>query len=189
MICFCIFGLQFAVDFTAPALLALLSIVLPRRALLRTVLAALLHECAHLLAIAAAGESPQRMRVSAAGLRLEMRGTAICPVRRMAVILAAGPAANLLAALCFQHSGMPESAAANLSLALFNLLPYPATDGGSLLCCALEQRFADSRPDLPPRILTAASWLTTAALAAFLLRAGIRNLSLWGMLLFMLFSR
>ena len=49
-------------DFTAPALLGMLSLMLPREALLRTLTACLLHECAHLLAAAATGQKPRLLR-------------------------------------------------------------------------------------------------------------------------------
>lgn len=175
-------------DFTAPALLGMLSLMLPREALLRTLTACLLHECAHLLAAAATGQKPRLLRVSAAGLRLEMQAPALCPAGAFAVIVCAGPAANLIAAGLLFLSGHPESAAAQLSAALFNLLPCQSTDGGSLLYTLLEQRYIRSRPELPAEILRVLFLLTAGVLAGAMLAAGIRNPPLWGMLGFMLMS-
>ncbi len=169
MVCFTVCGLRLAVDFTAPAMLALLSLLLPPEALLRTLAAALLHESAHLLTIALTGQKPELLRVSAAGLCLNLRAPALCPAGRFAAILCAGPAANLLAAAGLYCCGFPESAAANLSLAVFNLLPLSCTDGGSLLYTLAEQRLIGSRPELPAKILRAVSLATAAVLVTVLL--------------------
>ncbi len=150
-------------------MLALLSLLLPPEALLRTLAAALLHESAHLLTIALTGQKPELLRVSAAGLCLNLRAPALCPTGRFAAILCAGPAANLLAAAGLYCCGFPESAAANLSLAVFNLLPLSCTDGGSLLYTLAEQRLIGSRPELPAKILRAVSLATAAVLVTVLL--------------------
>ena len=185
MICVTVCGLRLAVDFTAPALLALLSLMLPPEALLRTVLACLLHESAHLLMIALTGQKPALLRISAAGLRLEMQAPALCPTGSLALILCAGPAANLLAAGCFLLHGAPESAAANLSLALFNLLPFRSTDGGSLLDALTEHRFIRSQPELPGHLRQSLALLTAVLLACGLCTGTLRSPSLWGMLVFL----
>lgn len=188
MVQFRLAGLTLAVDFTAPALLALAALLLPQEMLLRTLAACLLHESAHFLALALTGQRPELLRISAAGLRLELRAAAICPLHKSILILAAGPAANFLAAALLYAAGVPEGGGANLALALFNLLPYRSTDGGTLLHLLLEHRFLESSPERPQQILRAISFLTTAAAAELLCRAGIRNPSLWAMLLFLLLS-
>ena len=170
-------GLTLAVDFTAPALLALTALLLPQEMLLRTIAACLLHESAHFLALALTGQRPELLRISAAGLRLELRAAAICPLHKSILILAAGPAANFLAAALLYAAGFPEGAGANLALALFNLLYL-----------LLEHRFLERAPERPQQMLRAVSFLTTAAAAGILYRTGIRNPSLWGMLLFLLLS-
>lgn len=186
MVCIKLCGMTLAVDFTAPALLALLSLILPPQALLQTLSACMLHECAHLLAAARRGTCPVLLRISAAGLRLEM--PQLCPPRCFAAILIAGPAVNLMAAAAFGKIGMPDAAAANLSLALFNLLPYRSTDGGTLLHAWLEQLLIQRCPELPSRIMRGISCAATAVLFGLLCAAGIRNPSLIGMLGFMFLS-
>lgn len=187
MVCFEIFGMRLALDFTAPALFALLSMYLPRAALLQTVSACLLHECAHLLLIAICGERPALLRISAAGLRLEAFGTALMPLHRFAAILLAGPAANLLAAAAFWDCGMRDAAAANLSLCCFNLLPFRSTDGGTLLFAWLEKLLLTRAPELPRRILRGCG-IATAALILGILLPNHRNISLCGMTIFMLIA-
>ena len=185
MLCLMLLGMELAVDFTAPALLALLSAYLPRAALLQMLSACVLHESAHFLLIALTGQKPAQLRVSAAGLRLTMQRGALCPMGAFCAILLAGAAANLLAAAGFALAGLPDAAAANLSLALFNLLPYRSTDGGTLLLAALEHRFCASAPELPQRIMRIICIFAAVLLSALLAAAKVRSLSLWGMLLFM----
>lgn len=180
--------MRLAVDFTAPALLALLSLILPADAVWQTAAACVLHESAHLLMIAAAGQRPSLLHLSAAGMRLEMRGHAVMPLHLSAWILLAGPLANLAAAAGFALCGFGAAAAANLSLCLFNLLPFRSTDGGTLLYAWLEDCLLTRAPELPARILR-----VLAAVMAILLFCGmwllhLRNLSLIGMVVFMLLS-
>ncbi len=186
MVCFELFGLKFALDFTAPALFALLSMYLSPIAICRMAAACLLHECAHLLAIAMLGKQPALMRISAAGLRLETDGTAVLPLRLLAVIALSGPIANLAAAAGFYRLGMPEAAAANLSLCWFNLLPFRSTDGGALLYACLEQCFLTRAVKLPRRLLLGMAIGTVVLILFWMYHTGIWNLSLCGMLLFML---
>lgn len=186
MVCFDLFGLRLALDFTAPALFALLSMYLSPAELCRTAAACLLHECAHLLVIAKIGRKPTLMRISAAGLRLETAGTAVMPLRLFAVILIAGPLANLLAAAVFYLLGMQEAAAANLSLCCFNLLPFRSTDGGTLLGAYLEQCFLTRAAELPRRLLLCMAMGTVALILFGMYRTDTWNLSLCGMVLFML---
>lgn len=188
MVCFDLFGMSLAVDFTAPALLALLSLLLPPDAILQTVSAGVLHECAHLLMIAATGQKPALLRLSAAGLRLETAGTAVIPLRRFAWILLAGPLSNLLAAILFGACGMQETAAAHGALCLFNLLPYRSTDGGTLLLALLEERMLPTVPERPALILRITALLTTVLLFAAMYFLHLQSWSLAGMLIFMLLS-
>ena len=177
-----------AVDFTAPALLALLLLVLPPHAVMQTVAAGLVHEAAHLIAIAALRRKPLSLRISAAGLQLTAAGTAVMPLRTFAAILLAGPIANLLCAGGFLVSGMHGAAAAHLSLCLFNLLPCRSTDGGTLLYAALEQRFLPHSPELPRRILRLLCTAAVALIALRMYRTGLHNLSLGAMLVYLLLA-
>lgn len=188
MVCFDLFGMRLAVDFTAPALLALLSLILPADALWQTAAACLLHECAHLLMIAALGQKPALLHLSAAGMRLETVGRAVMPLRLSAWILLAGPLANLAAAAGFALCGLREAAAAHLSLSLFNLLPFRSTDGGTLLYLWLEERLLTRAPELPAQILRALAAATAALLLCGMWLLHLRNLSLVGMVAFMVLS-
>lgn len=186
MVCFDLFGLRLALDFTAPAWFALLSLYLPPAALCRTAAACLLHECAHLLVLALTGRKPALLRVSATGLRLETTGTAVMPLRIFAAILLAGPLSNLLTAVLFSASGMRESASVHLSLCGFNLLPFRSTDGGTLLYAWLEQHYASRAPELPRRIMRMLGCITAVVVCVCTFYSKCCNLSLLGMALMML---
>ena len=183
-----LFGMNVAVDFTAPALLALLSLLLPPDAVLQTVAAAAVHESAHLIMIALLHQKPAMLRLSASGLRLETAGTAVIPLRFFAWILLAGPFANLAAAILFSCCGLHEAAAAHLSLCLFNLLPFRSTDGGTLLFAVLEARLLPRAPDYPAKIMQLLAILTALLLFCGMYLLRLHSASLTAMLAFMLLS-
>ena len=109
----------------------------------------------------------------------------LCPLPVLAVILLCGPLTNLAASGGFLFLGLPEAAQVNLSLALFNLLPYRSTDGGTLLFAVMEQILLPVRPDFLMPCMRLICILTTCTLAVLLVLGGTANLSFWGMLIFM----
>lgn len=185
MFCISIFGMELAVDFTAPALLGLLSIYLPQKAFLQMCAACLLHESAHLLMMRLLSQRPAGLRLSAAGMQLSIRSGMLCPLPALTAILLSGAAANFAAALCFFACGDKDSAGANLSLALFNLLPYRSTDGGTLIAALLEHRLIAEHPERVQQIMRLLCIAAALTVSAGLIRMHSRNLSLWSMLLFM----
>lgn len=108
-------------------------------------LAAILHECAHLVTARLLGASIRSLSFTAFGCVLRLSGQSLLPNRTISVIAAAGPAANLCAALlCTALPGsFPSLAlfgAENLLLALLNLLPVFPLDGAVLLSSLLSYR-------------------------------------------------
>lgn len=182
--CMTVCGLELAVDFTAPALLALLAMTLPKSAFFDLCTAALLHEGAHFFAMLLTKRRPERLRLSAAGMELSLHEGVLCPLPQLAAILLAGSLANAAAAMLFAVKGLPDAAAANLALAMFNLLPYRAADGGTLLEALLESHFLEAKPRLPLLVMRLCCCLATAFLAALLIAARVQNPALWAMLLF-----
>lgn len=181
-------GMTLAADFSAPALLALLLLTQPRAAVCTLLGACLLHESAHFLAIALAGQKPELLRISAAGLRLTLKQPALCPLSALVCILTAGAAANLIAAAALRFAGRNAAADVQLLLGLFNLLPCRCTDGGALLEALLQHVLLTRRGSLIQPAVTAVSLLTAAALALLLLAARVRSITLWGMLLLLTVS-
>lgn len=93
----------------------------------------LLHEAGHLSAMLLYGCTPRAVTFYAGGIRISTRWTNRLTKPARGVILSAGCAVNLLLAGVSFLMGREDLAAVNLSLALFNLLPLPALDGGRLL--------------------------------------------------------
>lgn len=107
-------------------------------AALALLLAALAHECGHMLAAHLLGIRLRLLELDLAGARL-YPARAIPSYRDEGLLAAAGPAASLLAALLFPFKGAFFVAfrTAALSQALFNLLPIDGFDGGRMLSALL----------------------------------------------------
>lgn len=117
--------------------LGLMVLLFPMRFLLGVLLAALLHEAGHILAVRLTGGSICAIRLHAFGARIEAP-----PMEygRAALCAIAGPAAGALTLLAWRW--YPELALAGLVQTLFNLLPIYPLDGGSAvrnICCKLRE--------------------------------------------------
>ena len=150
-------------------------------------LALCVHEAAHLAAARLTGVAIQEIRILPFGGSARMENPYRLPLRQLLPVAAAGPAANLLLAICLAactHWKLLDTGSAriwmqpNLVLCLFNLLPALPLDGGRILFALLR------RPLGEKRALTAGLWsgriLAFALLAATLiggLQRGIWNLS------------
>ncbi len=138
-------------------------------------LAALLHECGHLLALCLMGGRVER-------LCLRLSGGEICYGGSLsyggdAMVALAGPAANLLCALvCAGMTARWPSAwlyqfiGSSLTLAAFNLLPALPLDGGRVLCALLERGFPLWGEPLAKAISLLTGLVLTAAGAILLLK-------------------
>ncbi|MDR3344867.1 MAG: site-2 protease family protein [Oscillospiraceae bacterium] len=104
----------------------------------------LAHECGHLLCLLLFGEQPRRITVGAFGMRIERTGAVRLSLKQECAAALAGPAVNLLLAGVLALFCRPEipafqkAALVNLGLALFNLLPIEALDGGHALYYTLS---------------------------------------------------
>ena len=150
-------------------------------------LALCIHETAHLAAARLTGVAIQEIRILPFGGSARMENPYRLPLRQLLPVAAAGPAANLLLALCLAAGAHWKLLGAgnariwmqpNLVLCLFNLLPALPLDGGRILFALLR------RPLGEKKALTAGLWsgriLAFALLAATLiggLQRGIWNLS------------
>ena len=108
--------------------------------LLYGLLAALIHEAAHIVAVKACGGGIAGIRLSAAGAEIVLANTFCTPYLHEALIYMAGPAANILTAFTASWAGgimtsteLYAFAGLNLTLGLFNLLPAKMLDGGNAL--------------------------------------------------------
>jgi stage IV sporulation protein FB len=107
------------------------------------ILAAGLHELAHLYAMYRAGWDRCRVRFTPLGIRLLREGGAPVSYTSEIAVHLSGPAVNLLlggvlAVLAIVWDGVGPLMTANLGLGLFNLLPVCPLDGGHALTAALD---------------------------------------------------
>ena len=116
--------------------LARMLLLYPVRFLVGVLLAALIHELGHLLALKIAGGRVLSIRLRSFGARIE---AAPMSPGRTALCALAGPAAGALT--IFAYKTFPELALAGLVQTVFNLLPVYPLDGGRALrniCCKIR---------------------------------------------------
>ena len=116
--------------------LALMLLLFPVRFLAGVLLAALIHELGHILAVKLADGRVLAIRLRAGGARIE---TAPMSPGRTAFCALAGPAAGALT--FFARNSFPELALAGLVQTVFNLLPVYPLDGGRAvrnICCKIR---------------------------------------------------
>lgn len=143
-----------SVDPWACIFAALLLLLVPLRWLLAAVLAAILHECFHILAIRLCGKHIFSIHIGLGGTTIE---TDVSGITQELLCALAGPFGSLLL-LTFCHC-FPELALCAGAQGLFNLLPIYPLDGGRALQCLLTMLF-------PEKAARVGKWIT---LAVFLL--------------------
>lgn len=129
-------GVRCRLSLLFPAMLTVLLLCQPDGLAISCVLASVIHECGHLLAMVALGVPPDRCTLSAFGACIRM-GSRLPGYRQNMLISMAGPLANLLAAAFLFLLGCNQTALVHVVLALLNMLPASALDGGELLRCGL----------------------------------------------------
>ena len=116
--------------------LALMLLLFPLGLVAGILLAALIHECGHLIAVRLTGGRVLAIRLHAGGARIE---TAPMEPGKVAVCALAGPGAGALTIFAWRF--FPEMALAGLVQTVFNLLPIYPLDGGRVvrnICCKLR---------------------------------------------------
>lgn len=120
----------------APLLLAIFVLLSSPLLLLALLLAAVLHECGHYLALRILHAHVTALRITALGAEMQVEGRLSYGGEMLAA--AAGPAVNLLLALLLGlggrcWDGLYLFSGAHLALGIFNLLPVQPLDGGRIL--------------------------------------------------------
>ena len=118
-------------------LVLLAAVISPVEIVVSVLLAAVLHECGHLLALRAFHVPIEGLRLSALGAVLYARGARRLSYGRELIVTLAGCGMNLVcgfvtAAFALRISWVEGFvfAGAHILLAVFNLLPIPPLDGG-----------------------------------------------------------
>lgn len=122
-----------------------------------------LHELSHLAVMTAFGISPETVTFYGAGIRISSSRVEYAKSRTRVFILAAGCAANFIAAALLWKFGEYEAAAINLFTGIFNLLPVGELDGAALLKILFIKK---CRPENVDRFMKTAGTASAALIVA-----------------------
>lgn len=171
-------GVRCRVSLLFPALLTGLLLAQTDSLAVSCVLASAMHEGGHLFAMLALGCPPQVCTLGAFGMRIEMGREQMVGYRRNLLISFAGPTVNLLAAPLLWVCGCELAAVVHLTLAVFNLLPAAALDGGQILRCVFCLAGKEEKADRWLRALSAAVLLPLVVAAFWLFLSGQGNVTM-----------
>ena len=122
---------RIVMDFGFPAMLALIFLRMQDVLIRQMLLVCLIHELGHGLAMCLTGAGIQEIRLYAAGIQMRT-DTCLLGTGQAVFISLSGPLVNLLnAGLLWKIQ--PVTAILHMSIGIFNLLPFPALDGGRIL--------------------------------------------------------
>lgn len=153
-------------------LLALLFLTVPLHWIIAAVLAAVIHECCHLLAVAAVGGQVLKLRIGSGGAVME--ASPLPPWKELVCILA-GPMGSIL--LIAAAKVMPKVTICGLIQGIFNLLPLYPLDGGRAIDCIVRMCFSGETAEQFGRILQSVT--VYLVLAAAVWCSAVWKLGFW----------
>lgn len=129
-------GVRYRVSLLFPALITALLLCRPDGWTVSCLMASLIHEGGHLLAMLLVKAPPRECVLGAFGLRIRLRDTLI-NYKNNLIISLAGPCVNGVSAAILFMVQCPTAAVVHLSLAVLNLIPVVALDGGEVVRCVI----------------------------------------------------
>lgn len=174
MFTFYLWGVRCRLSLLFPALLTALLLYQPEGIAAGCLLAALLHEGGHLLAMRVLGIPPEACVVGMFGARIRL-GSRLPGYRQNLLISLAGPFTNLFCGGMLWLWGRESAAVVHGGMALFNLLPVTALDGGELIRCGLGLLGWERVSGVLLRVTTAVTLLPLAAFSLWLYIQGKGN--------------
>ena len=142
-------------------------------------LASLLHESGHFIAMWALGDPPARVIFGIFGARVERRRLSAAGYGARAIVSLCGPLANLLcAAVLYPRVGHADAVLIHALLGTFHLLPAAGLDGGEAVKSLLCRRCSPATADRLVTVLSVAVLLPMATAGFFVLLKTGYNASL-----------
>lgn len=188
--CFELGGVKVTVRFWFVAAAVLMLLLDTSGVMLCAFLSSAVHELAHLTALLAVKGEIISVCFEAFGIKILRKDTLL--VWEEVIVLLAGPAANLMIfIICMglrTAPGISLIAAVNLSIALFNLLPVGALDGGRVSSVLLLYAFGEKTGRRAARAVSAAFILPLLLLGIWLAVRPGHNFSLLLVCAFLIFS-
>lgn len=155
---FQLFGVTVRLSVLFPAVVILL-LSLDNVPVLACLAASCIHEAGHALMMLAVRDRPCRVTVGIFGIRIERSSDRLLSYRAACLVSLGGPLANVICAVClWDHA----SAVIHIMLAICNLLPVCALDGGEALYAAL---CAMHDEEYAARIVNRISYVTVSVMA------------------------
>ena len=130
-------GVRCRVSLLFPALVTALLLSQPDGLAVSCLLASLIHEGGHLLAMLTLGVPPRACTLGAFGMRMNIDNQLVNYKKNLLISLA-GPLTNGMVAVILFGLHAYDAAKVHLVLAALNLLPAAALDGGEILRCGLS---------------------------------------------------
>ena len=146
---------KITISFTFFALIILLIVFNKNEFLYLTCFFAIIHELAHLVALNKSGVVINELKISLFGANIKIENYKKTSTKNEIIILLAGVTANLLFAVLlyvinyFVKSELVKNMfLINLSLSLFNLLPFYNFDGGKIIELLLKTKLNEKTADI-----------------------------------------
>ena len=137
-------------------------------------LAALLHEGGHAVAMLLLRDTPSCITLGVFGMRVERRQDSTCSYPTRCIVSLAGPLVNAACAVLLTG----DAALVHGVLAAFHLLPITSLDGGEALYAMLCTRMSEARADRVLLVCSTVLLLPLAVLGFSLMLGGNGNFSL-----------
>ena len=146
---------KITISFTFFALIILLIVFNKNEFLYLTCFFAIIHELAHLVALNKSGVVINEFKISLFGANIKTENYKKTSTKNEIIILLAGVTANLLFAVLFcvvnyfvKSELVKNMFLINLSLSLFNLLPFYNFDGGKIIELLLKTKLNEKTADI-----------------------------------------
>lgn len=160
-------GVRCRLSLLFPALITVLLLSRPDGLAVSCLIASLVHEGGHLLMMLAVGVPPQKCTLGVFGIRIEW-GNCLVGYGQNIIVSFAGPLANGLAAAVLFLFRSPDTATVHMALAVLNLLPATALDGGELLRYGMCLLGMEELADMVLRFASALVLLPLSAVSLWL---------------------